>query len=219
MTYKQALNIGVEAVGTVKCTYAMLYDKSGNKLFSFQRLDSMYTWEPNEELSARLGQTALVRRPDLSEADTSAYYYSAMNGTNTVNMPDVPVVRATQYVSGEKRVPVYLTDAAKQWIEACCPKGEVIEIYGKNGSLIRTLTEDKIYLLDGYINGGYTYDRVYRFENIHELLETGEPVYVKPDALFWTIEKLPENKELEELRAKYEQAKKILLASLPTALI
>lgn len=219
MTYKEALNIGSVAAGAVKCTYTMLYDAQGNKLFSFQRVHGQYVFEPDEALTERVGQTVLVRRPDLSEADTSAYFYSREREAGVIVFPDIPLVRATEYVPDKRLVPVYLTDAARQWIEICCPKGYVYEIYNLEGNRERTLTEDKKDLLDGYVRGGYTYKQVYRFDKINAYLMTGNAMYVKPDSLYWTIEKLPENNELAELKAKYEKARAILLASLPTALI
>ena len=219
MTYKQALNIGSVAVGAVKCTYTMLYGANGEKLFSFQRVHGQYVFEPDEALTERVGQTVLVRRPDLSEADTSAYFYSQEREAGVIVFPDIPVVRATKYVPDASLVPVYLTDAARQWIEVCCPKGHVYEIYNLAGKLERTLTEEKKDLLDGYLRGGYTYKKVYRFDKIHKYMTTGNAMYVRPDALYWTIEKLPENNELAELKKKYEQARALLLASLPTALI
>ena len=223
MTYKQALNIGAEAVGAIKCTYATIYDADGCKLFSFQRVDGQYVWEPNEELSARIGQTALIRRPDLSQADTSAYYYNSVSKTGSVAMPDIPIVRATEYVDGTKRVPVYLTDAAKEWIEACCPRQQVIDVYNSKGKRVRTfydLSGENKDKLESYLQHGYTCARSYNSERIYAVLDSADPViYVKPETLVWSIDKLPENTELAEAKKKYEQARAILLASLPTALI
>ena len=217
MTYQQALNIGSEAVGIVKCTYAMLYDENGNKLFSFQRISGQYIWEPDAEMSERLGQTVLVRRPDIPETDNvSAFYYKNVHTGGGVSMPDVPCVRATEYVPDAQLVPVYITDAAKEWINYCCPN-DVVDVYDSKGKLARRFVNTSDSRIQSYIENGYTAVRHDPFERLHERLN--DVVYVKPVALAWSIEKLPENNELAELKAKYEKARAILLASLPTALI
>lgn len=45
MTLDQALNIGTTAYGSIKATYAELYDKDGNKLFSLQNKDATLSAE------------------------------------------------------------------------------------------------------------------------------------------------------------------------------
>jgi hypothetical protein len=142
MTYEQATNIGAEAVGAIKCTFTQLYDSKGHKFFSFQRVHCMFEYEPDEELSKRFGQPVLVRRPDLTQADDSALFYSPVTKTGAVALPDIPIVRAVEYVPDQPLVPVYLTQDAIDWLIACRENGKQKKYYGEIYNLVR----NKVYV-------------------------------------------------------------------------
>jgi hypothetical protein len=55
MKYREALQVGTEAEGTIQCTYATIYDKDGHALFSLQRKRFQDT-EVYREMVMKYGQ-------------------------------------------------------------------------------------------------------------------------------------------------------------------
>ena len=97
MTYQEALQQGATAEGTIKCTYAILYDEEGNKLFSIQRT-LPHKWK--DKLLDENGRFIGINEDGLTVI------------TDTTKYADLGLVYVNGAPKDEKIVPCKITDTA-----------------------------------------------------------------------------------------------------------
>lgn len=97
MTYQEALQQGAAAEGTIKCTYAILYDEEMNKLFSIQRT-LPHKWK--DKLLDESGRFIGINEDGLTVI------------TDTTKYADLGLVYVDGAPKDEKIVPCKITDTA-----------------------------------------------------------------------------------------------------------
>lgn len=109
-TYKEALHIGSKAEGTIKAAFAEFFDADGKKCFSLQRKNftQTETLKSGEVLIAQTGQ----RTYDFVKAPAGV---GAANDL-TIDI-DIPVCKTYAPASDADKVPVTVTDSAREYIE------------------------------------------------------------------------------------------------------
>ena len=200
MWYRQALAIG-RAEGTIQCTYAIIYNASGKKLFALQRRNF-------EDQVAYVESNQI--RDDLIVVDTQTYGAEGIIAWQAdARTPDgfvdtgyirfdLPLVIANEY-SQDKLVPVKLDYNAIAYIK-------------------RTLSTAKKY------KGGYNP----RWLELSKMLNDTDIFYVKPAAFDWRpldVSHMRNSSNAEwvakvnKAKKEYEQAKAIMAAASATVLM
>ena len=249
MKYREALNIGYEADGTIKCTFATLYDENGKNLFSIQRKDAVrgmvYTGDASNAEAVLSSGLAMCNTIDLqSGVWVESNRYSESDGFSI--SVDIPLVTITGEPSTERLVPCKLIPGAIELLQNKLKNTKKVTmwkiIYRETGVLYRITysyqeaekwkaREDKFKVIPEYVlNPNY--------QKLIELLSNQGTFYIKPAAFDWQVLELKEEAEityidengneqtavyspenLKRLKDAYEKAKAILLGSTATLAI
>ena len=125
MRYREALKIGKRAEGTIKCTFATIYDAAGHGLFSMQRVhqNRVVNWKGEYNDNNSWNDAIIIPTGD------NVYFSDSRNGSGlNANMDgelkggvtfDLPFVVADT-ISNERLVPVKLTETAIEVIKQAC---------------------------------------------------------------------------------------------------
>ena len=135
MRYKDALAIGTSE-GTIQCTYAIIYDAKGNKLFALQRkgfeqrLDNvMDLQQGNDSYQASTNFTSVTYTGHGAEGivawDDGSYLTNVETGYIVF---DMPLVRAKQH-SNDRLIPVTLLYDAIAYIKKTMASGKEINYW------------------------------------------------------------------------------------------
>lgn len=196
MWYRQALAIG-KAQGTIQCTYAIIYDKSGNKLFALQRKnfeDKLY----NEALdSKRRGSdvNSIVVDTHYGSEGIIAWQLDARTGGEFVDTGyiafDLPLVIADVH-SEDRLIPVRLDYNAIAYIKRTLSSAKQLNKYtitDKDGNVIEERWSLNQTTKRGYEKKGYTItvtkDYHPRWLKLSQSLNDTDTFYVKPAAFDW----------------------------------
>lgn len=245
MKYREALNIGYEADGTIKCTFATLYDENGKNLFSIQRKDAVrgmvYTGDATNAEAVLNSGLAMWNTIDLqSGVWVESNRYSESDGFSI--SVDIPLVTITGEPSAERLVPCKLIPGAiallqnklkntKKVTRWTCStekgyvgttyKYEVAEQWKAKGYDVKaTMVLNPNYqkLIDLLANQGTFYIKPAAFDwQVLELKEEAEITYIDENGNEQTAVYSPNN--LKRLKEAYEKAKAILLGSTATLAI
>lgn len=214
MTYQEALKIGKEAEGTIKCTYAELYDKDGTKLFSIQRVkpQKKTVHDTNEEYDS---QTVKLGS-GLYDIDSSIQLSLVLAEGNPANSRLVPVTLMYDTYT-------YIVDALKSSHKYPIIKEHIYykTINGKTyekGSLIPPddrIDESKPPIITREITG-YEYKAKYKklIALLDEHILGNKPFYVKPVAFDWHATKARESAEYKAKFTDLSKAKKLFALAL-----
>lgn len=206
MTFREALHIGSKAEGTIKCTYATIYDATGKGLFSLQREKASRGYEYRGGYS----DGASMSDVDLVELNNGVWF----NEGGTYRDTDIagkvsyqlPMVRVTAE-STDRLIPATLTAEAIDIITAALSKMKATKFTvwkvwkvdlpsGKAGRRVEVehmyhLTSGKeLYyhrLEDEYFRYEITSENVInpRYQALIDILRTKGTVYIKPAAFDW----------------------------------
>lgn len=208
MDYKEALTIGRVAEGTIKCTFATLYDKNGERLFSIQRVPAL---KFQDKLYDENGY--------FKGYDKERFEYFAKVAETARGDFDYSIQLGIVYASGQpqdgKLVPVKLTDEAYVYLRNAImtskkyPVTEVVERKLKSGLIVK----EKV----------TTYEVKAKYKHILDLMDqdslTAEPMfYIKPIAFDWHASVVSDS-NYENADKKFSYAKKILFIALAANLI
>ncbi len=124
MNYCEALKIGKKAEGTIKCTFATIYDEDGKGLFSLQRVKAQYGVEYKNGYSMESKESDMTitqLSPDIYFTDAG---FGGANQTHDSDITggitfDIPLVYAMQ-ISNDRLVPAKLTEKAIEIIQNAC---------------------------------------------------------------------------------------------------
>ena len=218
MTYREALNIGMVADGTIKCTYAILYDETGKKLFSLQRRDAI------RGLNYTGGYSDASSLADIETVDLKSGVWVDSNGFAEDGFSisvDIPLVSITGEPSNKKFVPCMLIDGAKDVLAnklANTPrvnKFEVYKVFDNKGTRKVVLTtyhmtndektkweQDRTPITKKDDALAYHHEIVVtnvlnpRYQKLIELIKTNGTFYIKPAAFNWQVVVLKEDADI-----------------------
>lgn len=134
MRYKQALAIG-KSEGTIQCTYAIIYDKQGNKVFALQRKGFEKNWISNaqkreDNFNKSTPDIIVTYTGNGAEGiigwDTGNGSLSGDTATGYITF-DMPLVSASEW-SGETLVPVRLLFPAIEYMKRTISSAQEIPI-------------------------------------------------------------------------------------------
>jgi hypothetical protein len=256
MKYREAYAIGSKCEGVIKCTFATIYNKDGKGLFSLQNVKASYGVDykhggySDESKAEDMIITQLS--PNIYFADAGYHGVTAgdaeIRGGVTVKFPVVQIDR----ISNDRLVPAKLTDYAVRIIAEACKNVKVYKwhIYrvwdaedtpgAKVVHIMDTYTKPKD--IDWMPTDKYHYEyeaeKVInpRYEQLISILQSGDMVYIKPDAFDWeatdlnnaTIAQKDENGNeiqvnlndaIEAARKRMETAKAILATAATLTII
>lgn len=254
MDYREALHIGSKAEGVIKCTFARLYDRPVSKqaqnlayLFSLQRKDAaeVVTYGPDangDGIPDYITKTGRKEQRDVIEFDSR---FQDVDGTIYY---DFPVVVADGLSDGVV-VPAHLTPEAVEILRYAMSKMKT-----RKWTVYRVWDTFTPGAKEEAMQSTYTWSKAWenfwkerdtdnyhhevrseivanpRFERIIKIIESGEPIYIKPAAFEWypldvkntTIIEKGENGEEYELNLddaiaaaedRLNKAKAILIAA------
>ena len=204
MRYKQALSIG-KSEGTIQCTYAILFDKSGRKLFALQRkhfedhIPRNYLVNEGSDYGDFWGDNMLIPYTGAGKEGVVLWDGGSRTTDNTDTgylTIDFPLVEAVQY-SADKLVPAKLLYEAKTY-------------------LLRTITSAKV------VKKQYSE----RWQKLYDTINNADVVYVKPAAFNWQPVEIggstnieSKTTKIQKAKQKLDQAKAILIAAGATNII
>lgn len=243
MRYKAALAIG-HAEGTIQCTYAMIYDKNGNKLFALQRRNFRPDWEEIVRLNS--GNSSYDKSGSLNIVTYTGYGGEGIIGWDTGSAQtemtetayitfDMPLVRAKKW-SNDQLVPVTLLYDAIAYIKQTLASAKDYKMYQlckPDGSVEKLVLDkeeaDKWSADHDYENAvRIVYQKLPRWTKISEALNDTDTFYVKPAAFDWqpvnilnTIDSdgIPIAEKVRVSKEALDRARKILIASTATLAI
>lgn len=243
MTYRESLKIGSSAEGIIKCTYARLYDKNGNNLFSLQRKKAgRYVYYPGNDTSAA--------PKILEDKSRSGVWFEHADEDGYIAF-DLPMVTITE-ISDDRLVPAVFTPEAIEVIRTAMEKVRAYKftVYrvwdaetpgvrkGDRKAMQSTYVWSQAWK-DGwrakdtdYFHHEFVQENVInpRFEKLIDIITSGENIYIKPAAFEWyatdvknatvitTDEEGNEveinlDEAIEAARKKMENAKKVLIGA------
>lgn len=220
MTYQEALTIGSKAEGTIKCTYATLYDKNGNPLFSIQK-SKPYRWTSNlyDENGVYTGIDEEHLKQFVEVAETRF-------GDGFLYSMELAIVEVEGNVSDSKLVPctllydtyVYLANAIMASHKYPITIKEVTQL-SEDGLQGKTPTTAVTYRTVGY-NYKKKYKDLLKLLQLH--VTKGEPFYIKPIAFDWHPTQVRDQNysddsamaRLREKESRLKKAKRMLFLAL-----
>ena len=134
MRYKQALSIG-KSEGTIQCTYAIIYDAQGNKVFALQRKGFEKNWISNaqkreDNYNRSTPDIIVTYTGDGAEGiigwDTGNGAIIGDTATGYITF-DMPLVAASEW-SGETLVPVRLLFPAIEYMKRTLASAQEIAL-------------------------------------------------------------------------------------------
>ena len=201
MNYHQALTIGTRADGTIKCTYATLYDEKGQQLFSIQHKDAVrgITYDNYDASVVSAQQHGIITLQDGVWVDKDGLAISV----------DVPLVEVSGTDSTRKYVPCRLIDGAREvLIEKLklAPKVVKFEIYqvwddGTGKSILKKtcyyLSNEERKKWENSGTDKYHYEIKTsnainpRYQKLIDMMNNRNAVfYIKPAAFEWQVTEL-----------------------------
>ena len=234
MKWREAHTIGNKAEGIIRCTYARIYDKAGNVLFSLQRVAA----EDHPVLAGNslTGDLYMIGR----EADERGVFTWREGNYNEGEKADInfdlPLV-VTSGVSDGKLVPATLTDKAREIIITSLQNTRKVirfDIYRvwdvsvdnqhKAGDREKVAQQYSNQIPEKYKQSKATYH--YEWEQVNvlrptyqkliEILDRGEVVYIKPAAFDWEpldIKAMSLDEEIAKAKKKMDAAKAAMIAA------
>lgn len=240
MKYKQALQIGTQAEGTIQCTYAVIYDNNKKPLFALQRrcFESQkayyrYMQEDAHDYfdSQKFSDVILVYTGDGKEGILA--WQDRGDGGNLENAPtglldfDLPLVAVTGY-SDQTYVPAKLLSPAVAYIKKTIASAqhrnkyilwEIDEETEEQRKLGEQWTMPNIDKLNKTAQKGkkidYTIETKHlaaKWEDLLARINADDVVYVKPAAFRWEVTKLKQNPDTEESRELREAKTRMEIA-------
>lgn len=202
MTYQEALRIGTKAQGTIKATYAELYDENGKKLFSIQKKQPRkYVQKLYDEKGKFIG----------NDEYTQQYVQLTEDGMDY--SLDLAIVEAyASELSTDKLVPCYLLYDTYVYLKAAIeasrkyPFTEEREVERDGKTIIERV--------DSYVYGD-KYN--YLLQKMESQVLSGEPFYVKPLAFDWHPVAI-NKEEVEEQKKEFDKTKLLALAAVAVVL-
>lgn len=191
MTYQEALRIGNKAQGTLRCTYAELYDKNGKKLFSIQKV------QPREYIERLYDENGKFLGNDKYTQHFVELTDDGMKYTLSLALVEVEKSELTT----NKLVPCYLLYDTYVYLRAAIlasRKHKFVEEVEENGE--KKTIETVVY--------GDKYN--YLYQKMQAQVTSGEPFYVKPLAFDWH----PTDINTEEVEEQRKEVKKTTLLAL-----
>lgn len=130
MRYREALNIGKRAEGTIMCTFATIYDANGKGLFSMQRVQqiNVVNWKGGYSDDNSWSDALIVPTGD-NVYFTDGGYHGDVNANTDGELKggitfDLPFVTIDQ-ISSDRLVPATLTETAIEVITKACENVKV----------------------------------------------------------------------------------------------
>lgn len=205
MDYREALHIGSKAEGVIKCTFARLYDRPVSKeeqnfryLFSLQRRDAgKLVYYPNGDMS--------VAPQLVTDKNRDGVWFKNANEDGYIAI-DLPIVTVSEIADGVV-VPAQFTPEAIEILRDAMSKvkSRMWIIYrvwdvdtpgkakGEREAMAKTYAWSESWEYawikkdtDNYHHEVWTTEVTNpRFERMIEIIESGEPIYIKPAAFEW----------------------------------
>lgn len=204
MYYKEAFAIGSVIEGTIKCTFAEVYDSAGQKLFSFQ----------NKNFSRDIIAPDTSNRYDRHDEGSVKNDNFYLNLAWTSERVFEAVVTADQYMYDYK-VPVQLNSNATALIQ------KTLELRIEKYNAFLEKYDGQYDSLTPRMKSVVDAQRSYMMETQRKLdLLMGNGLYVKPKAFDWhPLNTRTIDSEYNEAKRKYEQAKTIMAVSAASIII
>lgn len=205
MDYREALHIGSKAEGVIKCTFARLYDRPVSKdehvpkhLFSLQRRNAgKLVYYPNGDMSSA---------PQLvTDENRNGVWFEHADEDGYIAI-DLPIVTVSEIADGVV-VPAQFTPEAVEILRDAMSKVKARKwiIYrvwdvdtpgkakGEREEMAHTFSWSESWEhawfkkdTDNYHHEVWTETvTIPRFERIIKIIESGEPIYIKPAAFEW----------------------------------
>ena len=115
MTYREALTIGKKIDGTIKCTFATLYDAKGQPLFSVQRRDAVR----GMTYAGGYSDESTMQDVTITDLQSGVWVEGNRFGGEGLSMSvDLPIVQVAGEISNERLIAAQLIDAARDVIVA-----------------------------------------------------------------------------------------------------
>ena len=215
MIYNEAFKIGSKIEGTIKCTYATIYDKDGNNLFSIQSSKTLYgvTWKNNDDSNL---ENAIVTQlsADLYFCDCVSFNYGRSDLRGRISAP-IPFVQADTQItlkpsrskknkdSGAPLVPAILTPYAIELLLEACKNFRTYKWYvyvtvpnPTGGEFTKCVAEQYTYpgeLMVKNFGNKYNCEPKVEMKNVMDpraeklisVLKTGDGIKVKACAFDW----------------------------------
>ena len=235
MNWKDACAIGKQAEGIIKCTYARIYDKAGNALFSLQRVKA-------ETRPVMVGDRI---KGDLYmigwEADERTVFewhegWSSEGSVADINF-NLPLVVTSGYTDDEL-VPATLTDKAREILVASLEKTrkvvriDIYKIWDVNTEDGAHAAGDREKVAQQYKNQipekytltyskyHYEWERVNvlrpTYQTLIDILNRKDVVYISPKAYDWEpvdIKASGLDDEIAKAKRKMDSAKAFAIAA------
>lgn len=248
MKYKQALTIGTSE-GVVQCTYAIIYDKDGKKVFAFQRKNfdifsgtksflQPYLQDGNNSYAVNNDQLQRQFATYLGYGEEGIVGWDGGNiivgdvATGYITF-DMPLVAAEKW-SGERLVPVKLLFPAIAYIKRTLESSNPISWWSLVDEQGERIGEPTINtkLVKQWMDEGKMYttfkDYAPQWKKLINGLNDKETYYIKPAAFNWqpiATDHLATNygeyqsEQLKAAKERLDKAKRILIAAGAGALI